>query len=61
MGAGKRQTRTLITWHLRDGILWQDGEPFTSADIKFTIEYLKKLQGAEFRQECAGHREGRDP
>ena len=35
---------TVITWHLNDGILWQDGEPFTSGDIKFTIEYLKKYK-----------------
>ncbi|MCR4427137.1 MAG: ABC transporter substrate-binding protein [Firmicutes bacterium] len=32
---------TVITWYLHDGIKWQDGMPFTSEDIKFTIEFLK--------------------
>jgi peptide/nickel transport system substrate-binding protein len=32
---------TVITWHLEKGIKWQDTTPFTSADIKFTIEYLR--------------------
>lgn len=25
-----------ITYHLRHGVLWQDGAPFSSADVKFT-------------------------
>ncbi|MGE5585985.1 MAG: ABC transporter substrate-binding protein [Bacillota bacterium] len=37
---GKKGTK--VTWYLEKGVKWQDGEPFTSADIKFTIEYLKK-------------------
>ena len=28
-----------ITWKITDGILWADGTPFTSADVKFTYEY----------------------
>jgi peptide/nickel transport system substrate-binding protein len=28
-----------ITWKLKPGILWADGTPFTSADVKFTWEY----------------------
>ncbi len=28
-----------ITWKLKPGILWSDGTPFTSADVKFTWEY----------------------
>ena len=35
------QFGTLITWHLRDDIKWSDGVPFTSADVKFTLEYLR--------------------
>jgi peptide/nickel transport system substrate-binding protein len=27
-----------ITFHLRDGVTWHDGEPFTSDDVKFTWE-----------------------
>lgn len=26
-----------VTWKLRPGVRWQDGEPFTSADIAFTV------------------------
>jgi peptide/nickel transport system substrate-binding protein len=29
-----------ITFKLRPGVKWQDGQPFTSADVKFTIESL---------------------
>jgi len=32
---------TVVTWHLEKGIKWQDTTPFTSRDIKFTIEYLR--------------------
>lgn len=27
---------------LRDGVKWQDGEPFTSADVKFAYEFYQK-------------------
>jgi len=30
-----------ITWNLRPGIQWSDGEPFTSADVRFTWEALR--------------------
>ena len=26
-----------ITYHLRSGVLWQDGVPFTSRDVKWTF------------------------
>jgi peptide/nickel transport system substrate-binding protein len=28
------------TFHLRDGVLWQDGVPFTAADVVFTYMYI---------------------
>ncbi len=30
-----------LTWtfHLRQGVLWHDGEPFTADDVKFTFEF----------------------
>ena len=39
---------TQYTIHLRDGVTWHDGEPFTSADAAFSILRLK-----------AGHPRGR--
>jgi peptide/nickel transport system substrate-binding protein len=44
---------TQYTIHLRDGVLWHDGEPFTSADVKFTVELAAhpdsvSLYGAKF-------------
>lgn len=31
----------VVTYHLRDGVKWADGAPFTSADVKFTWEAIK--------------------
>ncbi|WP_371223488.1 peptide ABC transporter substrate-binding protein [Roseovarius sp. 2305UL8-3] len=28
-----------ITWRLKDGLVWSDGSPLTSGDVKFTWEY----------------------
>ena len=28
------------TFHLREGVTWHDGEPFTAEDVKFTIEAI---------------------
>ena len=30
---------TSITWKLKEGLLWSDGTPVTSADVKFSWEY----------------------
>ncbi|NPA15192.1 MAG: peptide-binding protein [Deferribacteres bacterium] len=30
----------VIVFHLRKGVLWQDGKPFTARDVKFTYEKL---------------------
>lgn len=29
-----------VTWHLRPGVRWHDGVPFTSADVRFTVEAI---------------------
>ena len=29
-----------VTYKLREGVVWSDGEPFTAADVKFTHEYV---------------------
>ncbi|MEJ2288730.1 MAG: hypothetical protein P8Y02_08820, partial [Deinococcales bacterium] len=31
-------TPTQLTVHLQPGTMWQDGQPLTSADVKFTFE-----------------------
>ncbi len=36
---GVSEDLTSITWKITSGILWSDGTPFTSADVKFTYEY----------------------
>jgi peptide/nickel transport system substrate-binding protein len=28
-----------VTWRLRHGVTWQDGQPFTSADVKATFDF----------------------
>ncbi|OPY54574.1 MAG: putative ABC transporter periplasmic-binding protein [Methanosaeta sp. PtaU1.Bin112] len=33
---------SIWTFHLVDNATWHDGEPFTSEDVKFTHDYLKK-------------------
>jgi len=39
--SGPSGPATNITYHLRNNILWHNGEQFTSADVKFTLEYMK--------------------
>ena len=29
-----------VTWKLRPGVTWHDGTPFTSGDVKFTVEAI---------------------
>jgi peptide/nickel transport system substrate-binding protein len=33
--------RLRVTYHLRDGLVWQDGTPLTSADVAFAFELQK--------------------
>ncbi|MBD3663604.1 peptide ABC transporter substrate-binding protein [Sulfitobacter aestuariivivens] len=42
---GVSEDLTQITWKLRDDIVWSDGSPFTSADVKFTAEYCMHPEG----------------
>ncbi|MEA4921513.1 MAG: ABC transporter substrate-binding protein [Clostridiaceae bacterium] len=30
-----------ITWHLKDGLKWWDGEALTADDVKYTFDYIK--------------------
>jgi len=36
---------TAITWRLKEGLLWSDGSPVTSADEKFTADYCMHPEG----------------
>lgn len=36
---GVSEDLTTITWRLKEGLLWSDGTPVTSADVVFTYEY----------------------
>ena len=42
------------TFKLRQGVKWQDGEPFTSADVVFTYDYVIKNQLAAFTSYTTG-------
>src|SRR5213592_2042595 len=35
------ETSTSITVKLRKGVTWSDGQPFSSADVKYTLELLR--------------------
>jgi len=37
---GVAQDGTSVTWKLKQGVKWSDGQPFTSADVKFTYDYI---------------------
>ncbi|MEO1536630.1 MAG: peptide ABC transporter substrate-binding protein [Pseudomonadota bacterium] len=42
---GVSEDLTQITWKLTEGILWSDGTPLTSADVKFSYEYCVHPEG----------------
>ncbi len=43
-----------VTWHLKPGLLWSDGEPVTSEDVKFTWEAAKDTaNGSAFATDYA--------
>ncbi|MBV9123884.1 MAG: ABC transporter substrate-binding protein, partial [Planctomycetes bacterium] len=44
-GAGNRS----LTFTLRKGVKWSDGKPFTSADVAYTFNLLKKVPGLQGR------------
>ncbi len=42
---GVSEDLTSITWKLKDGLVWSDGTPVTSADVVFTAEYCMHPEG----------------
>jgi peptide/nickel transport system substrate-binding protein len=39
-----------VTWRLREGVLWSDGEAFTSDDVVFTWEAVTHPESSAFQQ-----------
>ena len=35
-----------VTYKLKEGVLWSDGEPFTAADVRFTYEWVSNPENA---------------
>lgn len=44
------QDEPLMTLHLRNGVQWQDGAPFSAADVKFTYEAFMNEKNASPRR-----------
>ncbi|MDW4496931.1 peptide ABC transporter substrate-binding protein [Sulfitobacter sp. D35] len=42
---GVSEDLTSVTWKLKPDLLWSDGSPVTSADVKFTAEYCMHPEG----------------
>ena len=42
---GVSEDLTSITWKIAEGMMWSDGTPVTSADVKFTAEYCMHPEG----------------
>ena len=56
---------TQATIHLRDGVTWADGAPFTAEDVKFTLETLRdappEVNGSAAHKEWVASVEAPDP
>src|SRR5262249_28549799 len=42
------EDRAALTFHLRQGVKWHDGKPFTAADVKCTWDRLLGLHADKF-------------
>jgi len=41
------------TFHLKEGVVWHDGKPFTSADVVFSVDKLLRETNARLRTSLA--------
>jgi peptide/nickel transport system substrate-binding protein len=39
---------SIFTFHLAHNVTWHDGYPFTSKDVKYTLEAIKKYKGVMY-------------
>ena len=37
---GVAEDGTSVTWKLKEGVVWSDGEPFTAEDVEFSWQYI---------------------
>ncbi|MGC1216170.1 MAG: peptide ABC transporter substrate-binding protein [Phormidesmis sp.] len=42
--SGISADNTTVTWQLKDGVLWSDGEPFTADDVVFTYNFITNAE-----------------
>ena len=57
--AGSRR-RPSVTWKLKRGVTWHDGEPFTADDFVFNWEFAADPATAASRSALSRHRAGRE-
>lgn len=46
---GVSEDGLLVTWRLREGVTWSDGEPFTADDVVFTYEAASHAENSSVR------------
>lgn len=51
---GVSEDGLLVTWRLREGVVWSDGEPFTADDVVFTFEAASNAEGGSVRSGAFG-------
>ncbi len=44
-----------VTWKLKQGVKWSDGEPFTADDVRFTYEFIVNPDVASTSLQAAGY------
>jgi peptide/nickel transport system substrate-binding protein len=56
LAAGWEASEDGLTWafNLREGVTWQDGKPFTSADVRATFETHEQIPGGELVGRVSG-------
>ena len=53
------QDGKVYTFHLRQGVKWQDGQPFTAEDVAWTYNYIIRNKMSAFTQSTEGIKEAK--